>query len=93
MEQKMVGVSGHTYLCLRSGRKNVCLDGLVGNKPLKSFEKMHARDRSAIVVARGYRALHSHVAAELLFPQGPVKSVRLRMPYYGIKRKFEKPQP
>jgi hypothetical protein len=85
-QQKAVGLSGHTFVCLDAGSKDVCLDPLLKRTFLQPFEKMHARDRTVVSVAKGYRSLESFVSGQLRFPQGPVRAVQLRVPYYHLKR-------
>jgi hypothetical protein len=87
VRQKIAGTSGHTFVCARVGRKNVCLDPLVGRAFLKPFEKMHENDATVISVAMGFRSLDSFVTGRFRFPQGPMKPVQLRIPYYGLVRK------
>ena len=94
LKQKIIGTSGHTFVCVQVGRKNVCLDALMKRTFLKSFEKIHAGDRTVVSVAKGYRTLDSFVSGQFRFPQGPVRGVQLRVPYYHLKRKgFQEDQP
>ena len=85
-KQKMVGTSGHTFCCVHLEGRNVCLDSLIGRAFLKPFEQTHARDRGVLSVAKGYRILDSYATGEFRFPQGPFKTVQLRIPYYHLER-------
>jgi hypothetical protein len=94
LRQKAVGLSGHTFVCLDAGAKNACLDPLLGRTFLGPFEKMHENDRTVVSVAKGYRTLDSFVSGQIRFPQGPIRGVQLRVPYYGLERKgFPKDAP
>ena len=87
VRQKIAGVSGHTFVCAELGKKNVCLDPLMKRSFLRPFEKMHAGDSRVLSVAKGYRTLDSFTSGAIRFPQGPLKPVQLRMPYYMLERK------
>ncbi len=84
---RAIALSGHTFLDWTDGRRDMCLDGLVKSCWQKPFEAMHARDNQVVSFARGYRSLATWVAGEILFPQGPMKTVRLRVPYCDLERR------
>jgi hypothetical protein len=87
VQQKMIALSGHTFVDADLGAQDVCFDGLQKGAPLKPYEKMHAGDQQVLSCARGYRVLVGFVAGNIYFPQGPLGPVQLRMPHYNLVRK------
>lgn len=87
VREKKVATSGHTLLSVKFADGEVGVEGLGSPGFGTPYAQRYKAAPNVLSCSRGYRALCGWVAGEMYFPQGIIKSVQLRIPYYGIKRK------